>query len=101
MWHEILAAVLRCYGGATLPEEVVVTRPSRCDEAHDTLLVSERMDGLHIKICQGRKVWPPRGRTPATWQPRSPLAYSPMRWSCAGAMRGEDGERTSLPVTVW
>ena len=42
-----------------------------------------------------------RGRTPATWQPRSPLAYSPMRRSCAGAMRGEDGERTSPPVTVW
>ena len=50
MWHEILAAVLRQYVGATLPEDVVVKRPSRCDEAPDTLLVSERRDGLHIKI---------------------------------------------------
>ena len=49
MWHEILAAVLRQYGGA-LPEDVVVKRPSRFDEAHDTLVVSERMDGLLIKI---------------------------------------------------
>ena len=35
MWHEILAAVLRQYGGATLPEGVVVKRPSRFDEAHE------------------------------------------------------------------
>ena len=28
------------------------------------------------------------------------LAYSPMRRSCAGGMRGGDGERTSPPVTV-
>ena len=73
MLHEILAAVLRQYGGATLPEEVVVTRPSRFDEAHDTLLVSERMDGLHIKIISPPPVdaGPPRresatGFTPAT-----------------------------------
>ena len=62
LWHEILAEVLRQYGGATLPEEVVVTRPTgRADEL-DTLLVSERMDGLHIKIISPPPVdaGPPR-----------------------------------------
>ena len=43
---------------------------------------------------------PPRGRSPRTGQPRGPLAYSPMSLSCAGWMRGGDGDSTSPPVTV-
>ena len=43
---------------------------------------------------------PARGGTPLTGQPRGALAYSPMSWSCAGAMRGGDGDSTSPPVTV-
>ena len=37
MWHEILAAVLRQYVGATLPEEVVVTRPESSPFLVETL----------------------------------------------------------------
>ena len=43
---------------------------------------------------------PPRGRARRTGQPRGLLAYSPMSWSCAGWMRGGDGDSTSPPVTV-
>ena len=27
--------------------------------------------------------------------------HCPIRWSCAGGMRGGEGESSSAPVTVW
>ena len=42
----------------------------------------------------------PEAEHPSRGKPRGALAYSPMRRSCAGAMRGDEGEITSPPVTV-